>query len=444
MMFYFNPHTDSCCLFLENYLLGHPVKFELVNLIKTFSAQAIYAVSPQGETRLLYLMRRLQSYHQLDVSIDLIQLLLWRSNQFPSAFNTMQFLLWHPDEALESAYRFGVLSSSRGLTALLHVTVEQSVQHRTELFFKDMLRPVVELSGINLLLMQLYFLYQMREARHITCETYRQSILGTESDRRTIFLDNNPIFVQSYLQRIRHAFEQNYLTYSECEALFQTKNFNGYCLLDALLYPGDPAYGFGMLFDFLSEAYRKNWVSESVYTQILTEPVSFTRSLLHELIMHGDVDNYMRYLHAIDALYQTGQLTEDGYLSIFRQKNKAGYSGVHQSLNAPNFAIAEAFLAWFKRNEALLSNDARHGLLCLRSVKNGTYPKRVLSDKYINDDVDVLRQALCSPRLSVFVELAKGNTLSASNSRPCIKPGCTVVTSPDDVRATSTMSPGGI
>ena len=191
-----------------------------------------------------------------------------------------------------------------------------------------------------------------------------------------------------------------------------------------------------MLFDFLCEAFTKGWVSKNVYVQCVTEPMDATRSLLHELIMHGDVANYMRYLHAIDALYKEDKLVESAYFDMLTQKNKGGYSGIHQSLNAPNVEIARAFLRWFKVNDVGLLKHSRHALLLLKCDKKNEYPTRVFDHDGINDEVHALRVALSLPeqRLSVFVELAKGRGFSSG----------TVVTSPDDVRIIDVMSPGGM
>jgi hypothetical protein len=435
-MFYFNPHTDAFCLFLENHLFGNPVKLELIDRIKTLSVEDIRAISPQGETRLLYLIRRLLACDKLDASIDLIELLFWRSKQFPLAFNTTQFLLWYPDNVSNHAYNLSMFLNSQDLNFLLKFETEQLAHQRVSRSFKSVLAQAIEQGDDALLLTQLHVSQQMLQSRQITFETYKQEILGTEIDRRSIFSDHNPVLTQYYIQRARYAFERKYLPYSEAETLFQTQNYHGCRLLDTVLYPGGPVHGFAMIFDFLCEAVSKGWISEPTYAQILTKPVDDRRSLLHELIMHGDVNHYMRYLYTLDTLYKRGQVTEDAYLAIFAQKNNNGYSAVHQSLNAPNMAISVAFWAWFKRNDVLLSNNSRHALLCLRAEKNGNYPKRISDNWIMNDEVGALRQALCSPRLSVFVELAKVNSFPSVNS--------TVLSSPDDVRATGTMSPGGI
>ncbi len=151
----------------------------------------------------------------------------------------------------------------------------------------------------------------------------------------------------------------------QLEHLFMRSNANGYRMLSKLVKPGRSPCEFKRVLHILKDAYQQGWVSLEVYKSCLLVHRRSSYTLLHQLVFRGekvadarlDATNFKAYLDAVDALRETHLLSHDGYLRLFTQENKHGYSVVHQAVNAPNLMVARAFIKWFDSNPYLSVKD---------------------------------------------------------------------------------------
>lgn len=154
-------------------------------------------------------------------------------------------------------------------------------------------------------------------------------------------------------------------------------NASGFRLLDNLVQPYIITKQFIAALDVLRGACVGGYISTDIYKNVLLIHLKPKHSLLHELIMAGDVVKFNAYLSAIEKMYQDNIINADEYKSIFFVPNQTGYRAVHQGVNAPNVNIARCFLHFLK-NECSLPEGQRVQIIKIRSDNNKAIrPKRI-------------------------------------------------------------------
>lgn len=125
-------------------------------------------------------------------------------------------------------------------------------------------------------------------------------------------------------------------------------------------------------------AFEEGMIELESYKQLLFGISGTTESLLHHLItrsLHRNKEEgYLlkecyaieKLLGAIEHLYKQGQISRDEYVELLSFENGAGFSVMHQAVNAPTPDVACTILDWFK-DKCTLSNEDKNELLHYRS-----------------------------------------------------------------------------
>lgn len=130
------------------------------------------------------------------------------------------------------------------------------------------------------------------------------------------------------------------------EHLFYRTQFNGFRLLDGVLKACTPER-LNRCFELLEEGYVAGQLSKEAYIHTLTGHFREKHSLLHELILLGDVTKFKLYVEALANLAEQGLLSYQDFLQVFRYENTARYTAAAQAINGPSYAIFQLTLAIF-------------------------------------------------------------------------------------------------
>lgn len=155
---------------------------------------------------------------------------------------------------------------------------------------------------------------------------------------------------------------------------------DGYRLIDKLVLL-DAIEQFIAALDVLRAAFIGGYISGDMYKHILLTHPKPNHTLLHELIMAGYVGKLEAYFRAINTMYREHMIDADEYKNIFCVFNRAGFSSVHQAVNAPSADIARSFL-FFIENECSLPVLQKKQMFEVRSInKKAALPHREKSKK---------------------------------------------------------------
>jgi len=175
-------------------------------------------------------------------------------------------------------------------------------------------------------------------------------------------------------------------------------NASGFRVLDNLVQPYVIAQQFIAALDMLRGAFVGSYISLDCYKQVLLTHPRPGYSLLHELIMTGDVSKFDGYLNAIETMYQEQLINIEEYKNIFFTLNTGGYRATHQAVNAPNVAIADHFLNWIKHTSTLSAQDRREIVNAsshtLSEMKPRRDPRKYCDASRVNSALTDLRHAL--------------------------------------------------
>ncbi len=130
------------------------------------------------------------------------------------------------------------------------------------------------------------------------------------------------------------------------ETLFYRTQFNGFRLLDGVLKACTPAR-LQRCFELLEEGYAAGCLSQEAYVHILTGHFRDKHSLLHELILLGDVTKFKLYVEALANLAEQGLLSYQDFMQVFLFENTARFTAAAQAINGPSYAIFQMTLAIF-------------------------------------------------------------------------------------------------
>ena len=130
------------------------------------------------------------------------------------------------------------------------------------------------------------------------------------------------------------------------ENLFYRTQFNGFRLLDGVLKACTPERLKGC-FELLEEGYAAGYLSQEAYVHTLTGHFRDKHSLLHELILLGDVTKFKLYVEALANLAEQGLLSYQDFLQVFYFENTARYTAAAQAINGPSYGIFQLTLAIF-------------------------------------------------------------------------------------------------
>jgi hypothetical protein len=176
---------------------------------------------------------------------------------------------------------------------------------------------------------------------------------------------------------------------------FNQEDAKGFRLLNKLTRFSVTGDQFIAALDVLRAASMRACITDDEYKNIILHHHKKGHSVLHELVMAGDVDRYHAYLNHIECMYKAHVIDATEYKAIFCYMNNAGYSAVHQTINAPSGKIAQYFLDWFKMRCTLPDEVRRDVLKIFAETKGRTRPRR---DPKLHQDASLINQQLSKLR----------------------------------------------
>ncbi len=350
----FNPQIDNFCLTLHTYTNDPTSYFKqqaLIHAIATLNPLDFYACDLlTDQTRLMYLVTALAHNRMLYNNLFIVQYFLARSEHVHQTAHfdlphITAFLLLTPDVSGVTLYQWTLHFKKPEFTQIIE-------NAQVNLMEQGVLMPAPELNHYLEKIWQLHFdllnweykqgkktadSYTLELKRLQTLQTFTSNITQNNATTRT-----NVLWL-----------------------LFDHKTIHRHRLLDRLLQPDVNPKLFYECLIVLKDSVKNKLISTAMYQELLTQSPIPGRSLLHELLYRRqetdtakqDAKNLDFYLHAINQLRGSGQLSHQAYLALFTAENKSGYSVMHQGINTPHFIVAETFLSFFRHNSFFSASD---------------------------------------------------------------------------------------
>ena len=199
---------------------------------------------------------------------------------------------------------------------------------------------------------------------------------------------------QFYLDRIILNLEDDL---SLVDQYFYHAHLNQFRLLDWVVKAGSLDC-LEYCFELLATGYAHGFISKEEYRHVVMSHPKEQYSILHELIIMGNLAKLKCYFSAVAALGEKGLITYQDYLGLFRCNNTANFSAMHQAINGPSFAVSQFLLeivaATLNAQDEYLLLSSRADAPCSPRRANDKYKFNVIN-RQLQQQKGLLSEVIC-------------------------------------------------